>query len=106
VRIFVGIYNIQSIDLLKIGTEGYELEVLKGFDDAFLKEKVKFIYAEVGFGRTDIFKTHYADIEAYLTNLGFVTSGFYEPNRWGKKKLKLGFCNALFTNATLINVYE
>ncbi len=90
--------NIQCIDLLKIDTEGFELHVLKGFDSSFLRDQIKFIYCEVGFDREDRYKTHFSDIEAYLKDLGFVTSGFYEPYRWGQSKLTLGFCNVLFCN--------
>jgi len=94
--------DISSIDLLKIDTEGYELEVLMGFDKDFLKNKVKFIYAETGFDRGDPLKTNYTDLASYLSGQGFVTSGFYEPFRWGKAKLRLGFCNVLFINTNLI----
>lgn len=99
---FCRLNGVTAISLLKIDTEGYELEVLKGFDKEFLTNSVKFIYAEVCFDRRDNLKTYYADIDAYLSPLGFVTSGFYEAGRWGKNKLKLGFCNALFTNITMV----
>jgi FkbM family methyltransferase len=98
---FCGLNNITSIDLLKIDTEGYELQVLRGFGEK-LKHNTKFIYVEVGFDKNDPLKTHYSDIELYLSGLGFVTSGFYEPFRWGKSKLRLGFNNVLFTNIALL----
>ncbi|MET4083612.1 FkbM family methyltransferase [Pedobacter sp. UYP30] len=94
--------NITTIDILKIDTEGFEMNVLMGFDKLFLEGKVKCIYAEVGFDRNDNFKTMFTDIEAYLNKLGFLTSGFYEPYRWGNTKLRLGFCNVLFINTNLI----
>lgn len=90
--------NITHIDLLKIDTEGYELKVLEGFTADFLRENVNYIYAEVGFDKTDPLKTHYSDLEEYLSKKGFITTGFYEPYRWGKNKFRLGFCNVLFTN--------
>jgi FkbM family methyltransferase len=93
---------ITFIDLLKIDTEGFEIEVLKGFNVSFLKDNVKFIFVETGFDRSDIFKTHYSDIEQYLTALGFITSGFYDSFLWGKAKLRLGFCNVLFTNSNFL----
>lgn len=95
--------KVTQIDLLKIDTEGYELDVLKGFDISFLSENVKFIYCEVGFNKDDIYKTHFSDLESYLKEVGFVTSWFYEPARWGKSRLILGFCNVLFSNLKAIN---
>ncbi|RZK39270.1 MAG: FkbM family methyltransferase [Pedobacter sp.] len=94
--------NIRKIDILKIDVEGFEMEVLMGFDELFLKNNVKCIYAEVGFDQNDELKTMFSDINTYLSKLDFVTSGFYEPYRWGSTKLRLGFCNALFINTNLI----
>lgn len=100
---FCARHFISSIDLLKMDTEGFEMEVLKGFGKTFLSDKVKFIYAETAFNRTDPCKIHYADLDAYLSECGFVTSGFYEFYRWGKAKLNIGFCNVLFVNKSVIN---
>lgn len=97
--------NINQIDLLKIDTEGFELDVLKGFSKEFLRDKVKFIYCEINFDKTDHFKTHFSDVENYLSKCSFITTGFYEPSRWGKSKLMLGFCNVLFTNSNLIGIF-
>ena len=46
--------NISSIDLLKIDTEGYELEVLKGASNLLKSASVKFIYIESSFSTSDL----------------------------------------------------
>ena len=97
--------NINQIDLLKIDTEGFEISVLKGFEKDFLKDKVKFIYCEVGFNKNDPYKSYFSDVENYIQECGFVVTGFYEPSRWGKTKMMLGFCNALFTNSNRIDIF-
>lgn len=97
--------DIAFIDLLKIDTEGFELNVLKGFGDTFLTHNVKFIYCEVGFDPRSYNKTHFSSIEDYLRSMGYITSGFYEQNRWGKSKLMLGFSNVLFTNTNIVNIF-
>jgi len=97
--------KITYIDLLKIDTEGYELDVLQGFDKQFLMEHVKFIYCEVGFDTDDLYKTTFSDASSYVRDCGFITTGFYESSRWGKTKLKLGFCNVLFTNSNLVEIF-
>jgi FkbM family methyltransferase len=94
--------QINSIDLLKIDTEGYELEVLKGFG-IMLRSNVKMIYAEVGFDRSDIYKTFISDLIDFSNDNGFITSGFYEHYRWGNTKLRF-FCNILLTNTNLIAI--
>ena len=38
--------KLESIDILKIDTEGYDLEVLKGANDLLRNHAVKFIYLE------------------------------------------------------------
>ena len=94
--------NITRIDLLKIDVEGFEMEVLSGLGESFLRNNVKFIYAETGFDNSDSFKTHYADLERHLKALGFVTSAFYDQCFHGKSRLILSFCNTLFTNSAIL----
>jgi FkbM family methyltransferase len=60
--------NIQTIDFLKIDTEGYELNVLKGFED-FL-ENVKIIQFEYGGTFLDN-QCKLVDVIDYLHNKGF-----------------------------------
>lgn len=97
--------QITYVDVLKMDTEGFEMKILNGFNKKFLIKNVKFIYCEIGFDKNDPYKTHFSDIESYLKDLGFITTGFYEPSRWGKSKLKLGFCNALFTNTNKVEIF-
>jgi FkbM family methyltransferase len=60
--------NIKNIDFLKIDTEGYELNVLKGFED-FLKN-IKIIQFEYGGTFLDN-NTKLIDVVNYLENKGF-----------------------------------
>lgn len=94
--------QIGNIDLLKIDVEGYEVEVLKGFGP-MLKTNVKLIYAEIGFDKNDPYKTHISDLLEATYESGFVTSGFYEPYRWGKGKLNV-FYNVLLVNTALLEI--
>ncbi len=94
--------NIEEIDLLKIDTEGFEIEVLKGFEP-LLKDHVKMIYAEIGFITDDKYKTYINDLLSYTSNYGFIVSGFYEPFRGGFGSLRIGFCNILSINTFLVD---
>jgi FkbM family methyltransferase len=60
--------NIESVDFLKIDTEGYELNVLRGFDN--LLEKVKIIQFEYGGTFLDN-NTKLIDVTNYLEQKGF-----------------------------------
>jgi hypothetical protein len=65
---YVAEKNIECIDFMKIDTEGYELNVLKGFED-FL-EKVQIIQFEYGGTFLDN-KTKLYDVIEYLELKGF-----------------------------------
>ena len=62
--------DIQSIDILKIDTEGFEFEVLKGLKKNF--HRVNFIYFEHHYD--DMIKKNYSfsDIHDLLKNFGFI----------------------------------
>jgi FkbM family methyltransferase len=69
--------NIKTIDFLKIDTEGYELSVLKGFDN-FL-ENIKIIQFEYGGTYLDN-DTKLIDVIKYLQNNNFYKFAYLNNN--------------------------
>ena len=69
--------NIQSIGFLKIDTEGYELNVIKGFDNYM--SSVKVIQFEYGGTYKDNDK-RMIDIVDYLKEYGFVHFSYLATN--------------------------
>ena len=64
------IYNkIDKIDILKIDTEGYEFQILKGLKDQI--KNVEFIYFEHHFDDMIDKNYKFSDIHDYLTNYNF-----------------------------------
>ena len=70
--------RIDYIDLLKIDTEGFELEVLKGSADLLKSSKIKAIYCEVGFNRTNKQNTYLNDVLDFLNPYGYEFYGLYD----------------------------
>ena len=62
-------FKIDKIDLLKIDTEGYELNVIKGFGENI--NVVKVIIFEHHFDLMIKKNYNYSDINKYLNNKGF-----------------------------------
>jgi FkbM family methyltransferase len=69
--------NIKSIDFLKIDTEGYELQVLQGFEE--LLQNVKLIQFEYGGTFIDN-KVKLIDITNYLKEKGFSDFAYLSNN--------------------------
>jgi FkbM family methyltransferase len=69
--------NIEAIDFLKIDTEGFELNVLTGFDDYL--ENVKIIQFEYGGTFLDN-NTKLLDVINYLENKGFYKFSYLTNN--------------------------
>ncbi len=89
--------RIDSIDLLKTDTEGYDLEVLKGAQGLLSRGAVRFIFVEAGLNHQPT-QTPFCAVSDLLARQNFVFSGFYDPMRGGEHKEILWFCNALFTH--------
>ena len=62
--------NITSIELLKIDTEGYELNVIKGFENQI--KKIKVILFEHHYDLMIKKKYKFQDINRYLIKQGFI----------------------------------
>ena len=61
--------NLEIVDLLKIDTEGYEYEVIKGLNEKI--RKVNFIYFEHHFDQMILKNYTLRDVNKYLENAGF-----------------------------------
>jgi len=62
-------FKIEKIDLLKIDTEGYELNVIKGFEKSI--DVVKVVIFEHHFDLMIKKNYNYSDINKYLIKRGF-----------------------------------
>ncbi len=78
--------KIKEIDLLKIDTEGYELEVLNGFKNMIQKSRIKAIYCEVGFGSSNTRNTYIGDVLEFANQNNFRFYGLYEVSNLQIKK--------------------
>ena len=89
--------KIQHIDFLKIDTEGFEINVLKGASEMLTQAKIAFILCEVGFLRGNVRNTYFADICEYLSAYGYYFQGLYQVSghSWDPQNI---FGNALFVH--------
>jgi len=92
---FVNENKIGPIDLLKIDTEGYELEVLKGAENLLTNKSVNAILCEVALSGTNKRNTQLNDLIIYLDNLEYYFVGLYHTNI-GSYKQGIAWSNALF----------
>ena len=101
--------ELNHVDLLKIDTEGYELEVLRGAEKSLDQKKISFIFCEIGFCSHDIGHGYFFDLYNYLESKDYQVHAFYEtnnlwhiPNRVDKTDSRFGFCNVLFVDNEII----
>jgi FkbM family methyltransferase len=89
-------HNIEHIDYLKIDTEGFDLEVLKGGQKMLDSGAVTFIQVEAGISYT--YKEHipFQQFRQYLEKKGYVLFGIYEQTLEYTGELRLKYCNAVF----------
>jgi FkbM family methyltransferase len=95
--------GLAGVDFLKIDTEGYELNVLKGFG-SLLTTQVKMVLAETGFVRNNPCQTHVSELINFMSANGFMVSGVYHQFRFPNNKKELHHCDMLFINTRLVHV--
>jgi FkbM family methyltransferase len=91
-------HGITAIDVLKMDVQGWELEVLRGASTMLGSNRVRFIFTEVGFRRNDAEMVMFGDLDAAISQLGFLFCGFYDLFRYGRAKEFTLFGNALYLN--------
>ena len=92
---FVMENKIEHIDLLKIDTEGYELEVLRGGENILTKGLVNAIIGEVALSTKNNRNTQLHALISYLDNFNYFFVGLYDTDARTYKQ-GIAFSNALF----------
>lgn len=91
-------HNIQTIDLLKIDVEGYELEVLRGAERMLSEGRVKALYLETALRHDN--RYHFVpltQLDAYLSPKGYAIFGIYDQEMDHVKNVNcLVFCNVAY----------
>lgn len=87
--------NIGTIDFLKIDAEGFDLNVIKGAAEMLKAGKVRYIFVECTFDRSNSQNTLFDDIRDYLAEYNFKLRAIYEQSNFGDKPY-LTCVNALF----------
>jgi len=89
--------GVERIHLLKTDTEGYDLKVLAGAENAFRNESVDLVYCEVGFNEADRGHTFFYKVLEYLQGRGFHFAGLFESAFFNRPPQIL-YANALFVH--------
>jgi len=92
--------QIREIDLLKMDTQGYEVNVLTGAKDRL--RRTAFVLAEVGLQSPRIYVSPFPAVHEYLRSAGFFFCGLYDSFRHWETKLLVSFANALYVNTAYI----
>jgi len=88
--------GINEIFLLKIDTEGHEMEVLDGFGDMFANNRIQMVLIEVGFGM-DEGHGNFQEINAFLVKHGLVLCTFCDTAY--QKDTGVNYSNALYIHS-------
>ena len=88
--------KINNIDLLKLDTQGYELNILRGAKNLLINKKIKIIYSEVLFEKFYEKQAFFCEIYNFLISVDYRFIGLYNINRDSKN------FNVLFTDALFI----
>jgi FkbM family methyltransferase len=90
--------KVDSINLLKIDTQGYELEVLKGAQGLMKQDRIQLIYLEVNFAELYEDLPQFDEIFRFLCDNNFGLVSFYEFAHQGHLA---SWSDALFLNKKL-----
>lgn len=92
--------EIEKIDFLKIDTEGFDYNVLKGGRDMLSHRRVRMVQVEASFSAINSVHAHFREIISALPK-DFQIFGFYEQVPEYQENLHLRRANVVFFNSSL-----
>jgi len=92
--------KIGDIALLKVDTQGFDLEVLRGAETLFNGNHVAAVFIEVMFTPTYTGQAWFEDIFQFLNSHSMKFSGFYDIRR--ERDYFIHWADALFVNPTVL----
>lgn len=99
-------HRISHIDYLKIDTEGYDLEVIKGAKEMLDENAIGFVEVEVGMNKGNKFHISLEEVKIYMEDHNYLLFGLYEQVlEWKTKAPVLRRSNAVFISAKLAEKY-
>lgn len=92
--------KIEAVDYVKIDTEGYDLNVLKGAKDSLKSQKIKFVEVECSMNKLNNFHVAFEEIKTYMEDNNYYLFGVYEQKHdfIRIKKMILQRSNLLFVS--------
>lgn len=97
---YCGARGIDRIDLLKIDTEGYELEVLRGATKYLTEARISFLLCEVGFTSANTRNTNFGALAEFLAARRYSFFGLYDVTHYWSAGISFG--NALFVHDPIV----
>ncbi len=92
--------HIGFIDLLKLDTQGFELQVLRGAEEMLGKGSIGLIYTEISFETYYQGQAFFQDLYPALLGHGFQLVDLYGQSRAATHQIR--WCDALFLNAAAL----
>lgn len=78
---FLTTNNIEKVDLLKMDTQGFDFQVLKGAEESIRAKKIDYIFLEMNFVPMYEGQGGAVELISYLETLGQKVIGFYDVYR-------------------------
>lgn len=85
--------GIERLDLLKVDTQGHDLEVLRGARECLAAGKIRLVLVEMNYDSLYEGQASAAEVEAFLLSHGFRLVDLYEKHRKGHA---IAWCTALY----------
>ncbi|GAA0621828.1 hypothetical protein GCM10009547_25740 [Sporichthya brevicatena] len=100
-------WQLSDVGLLKIDTEGFDLEVLRGATDVLRRQRVDLVEAEVAMNPRNDTHVPFESVKKFLEPHGYFLFGIYEQvEEWpsGGPNLRRG--NVVFISSQMIERYR
>ena len=94
--------KINRVDFLKIDTEGFEIQVLEGAENALKDGLFSFIQVEVGMNNKNSYHTDFESVKKKLERFNYYLFKVYnQVHEWPTKKKFLRRCDLVFIHESV-----